>query len=111
MVSSKKNNLREVAVRPDYSAKLRNDVAALTQKSFQINGIVKISALAEEVRRANIEENVALEDIESLVMQAALLVGAAIEFDGMALPGNFITETSGDSAIALTDLPRSTLLQ
>ncbi|MBN9218991.1 MAG: hypothetical protein J0I79_13650 [Mesorhizobium sp.] len=102
-------------MRPDCSNKLRNDVAALTLKSFQINGIVKISTVAEEVRLANIEENVALEDIESLVMQAAQLVGAAIEFDGLSLPvdgpallDNVLVE---DTAIALPDLPRPAPLQ
>lgn len=69
-------------MRPDCSIKLRNDVATLVLSSFHLNGIVNISSIAEKARLANIEENVALEDVESLVMHAALLVGAAIEFDG-----------------------------
>ncbi|WP_137933940.1 hypothetical protein [Mesorhizobium comanense] len=90
-------------MRRDCSIKLHNDVAALTLKSFQINGIVQISAVAEEVRRANIEENIALEDVESLVMQAAQLVGAAIEFDSLALPGAALVV---GTSIALPELPQ-----
>jgi hypothetical protein len=41
--------------------------------------------VAETVRLRNLAENVALEDIECLVLQAAQFYGAAMEFDSLAV--------------------------
>ena len=73
-------------MRYDYSARLRADVSSAVQTAFRTAGIVNITAVAEQVRVSNLAENVALEDIEHLVLQAAQLIGAAIEFDGNASP-------------------------
>lgn len=79
-------------MRYDYSAQLRNDVNSAVQRAFKTAGIVNITVTAEQVRVSNLAENIALEDIEHLVLQAAQLLGAAIEFDtlsnGLALSGN-----------------------
>ena len=79
-------------MRYDYSARLRDDVNSAVLTTFRKAGIVNISMVAEQVRVRNLAENVALEDIEYLVLQAAQLLGAAIEFDalgnGLALSGN-----------------------
>lgn len=71
-------------MRYEYSAHLREDVNSQVQAALHAKGIVNISVVAEEVRLRNLAENVALEDIEYLVMHAAQLYGAAIEFDGVA---------------------------
>ncbi|MBE1708882.1 hypothetical protein HKB47_14265 [Mesorhizobium japonicum] len=76
--------------------RLRDDVNSAVEKAFKTAGIVNITMTAEQVRIMNLAENVALEDIEYLVLQAAQLLGAAIEFDtlssGLALSGNGIVE-------------------
>jgi hypothetical protein len=68
-------------MRYEYSAGLRDDVNSAVHTAFTATGIINIAATAEQVRVRNLAENVALEDIECLVLQAAQLLGAAIEFD------------------------------
>jgi len=79
-------------MRYDYSMRLRDDVNAAVEKAFKTAGIVNITVTAEQVRVMNLAENVALEDVEYLVLQAAQMLGAAIEFDtlgcGLVLSGN-----------------------
>jgi len=81
-------------MRYDYSMRLRDDVTSAVQKAVATAGIVNITVTAEQIRVRNLAENVALEDIEYLVLQAAQVLGAAIEFDtlntGLALSGNGI---------------------
>ncbi|WFP61498.1 hypothetical protein [Mesorhizobium sp. WSM4904] len=67
-----------------FSDRLRNDVHCKVQQALWADGIVNIIRLSEEVRLDNVEENIAREDIESLVLQVAQLYGAAIEFDDEA---------------------------
>ncbi|QKD02948.1 hypothetical protein [Mesorhizobium loti] len=101
-------------MRYEYSAQLRDDVNSAVLAAFNKTGIVNITAVAERVRISNLAENVALEDIEYLVLQAAQLLGAAIEFDGLnsglALPGDGDGEDD-DSAIASFDLRQPASLQ
>lgn len=68
-------------MRYEYSAQLRDDVNSAVLAAFSKTGIVNIAVVAERVRVSNLAENVALEDVEHLVLQAAQLLGAAIEFD------------------------------
>lgn len=117
-------------MRYDYSARLRDDVSSAVQMAFMTAGIVKITALAEQVRIRNLAENVALEDIEHLVMQAAQLIGAAIEFDGLGqIEGvteveglaevrraaspfvNGLVDEDGERALATLDLSRPASIQ
>ncbi|MGX5827758.1 hypothetical protein [Mesorhizobium sp. 43Arga] len=83
-------------MRHEYSMRLRGDVNSAVEKAFKTAGIVNITTTAEQVRVLNLAENVALEDIEYLVLRAAQLLGAPIEFDtlvnGLALSGNGIVE-------------------
>ena len=103
-------------MRYDFSVRLRDDVSSAVQTAFKTAGIVNITAVAEQVRVRNLAENVALEDIEHLVMQAAQLIGAAIEFDGLSsglagLPVEGLADDEGDPAIAPLDLPRTASIQ
>ena len=70
-------------MRYGYSAHLREDVSSEVQAAWRSQGIVNIAMVAEAVRLRNLAENVALEDIEYMVMQAAQLYGAAMELDGL----------------------------
>lgn len=101
-------------MRYEYSAQLRDDVNSAVLAAFSKTGIVNITAVAERVRVSNLAENVALEDIEHLVLQAAQLLGAAIEFDslsnGLALLENGVAEDD-ESTIASLDLRRPASLQ
>ncbi|WP_095205028.1 hypothetical protein [Mesorhizobium carmichaelinearum] len=94
-------------MRYDYSARLRDDVNSAVQSTFRTAGIVNITVTAEQVRVRNLAENVALEDIEYLVLQAAQLLGAAIEFDdlsnGLVVLANGLVEDDEESTIAPPD--------
>lgn len=70
-------------MRYTYSAQLLEDLNHRVRAALASQGIVNIAAVAEEVRQRNLAENIALEDIEHLVMQAAQLYGAPMEFDGL----------------------------
>jgi hypothetical protein len=94
-------------MRYEYSAQLRDDVNSEVLAAFNKTGIVNITAVAERVRISNLAENVALEDVEYLVLQAAQLLGAAIEFD--TLLGSVVDDD--DSTIASLDLHRPASLQ
>ncbi|CDX59068.1 hypothetical protein MPL1032_250038 [Mesorhizobium plurifarium] len=64
-----------------FSDQLRDDTHCRVQEALRINGIVDIIGLSEEIRLKNIAENIAREDIESLVLEISQLYGAPIEFD------------------------------
>ncbi|BCG87298.1 MULTISPECIES: hypothetical protein [unclassified Mesorhizobium] len=102
-------------MRHDYSTRLRDDVNSTVQKAFKMAGIVNISATAEQVRMRNLVENVALEDLEHLVLQAAQLLGAAIEFDtlnsGLVVLGNHLVEDDEECAITPLDLGHPASMQ
>ncbi|MBZ9962801.1 hypothetical protein [Mesorhizobium sp. BR1-1-2] len=72
-------------MRYDYSTRLRDDVQSAVTTAFRTYGIVNITAVAERIRLRNLDENVALEDVEHLVLAAAQLLGAAIEFEGLTM--------------------------
>src|SRR4051794_41053089 len=74
----------EVSMRYDYSTRLRDDVSSLVRTAVKTAGIVNVTLVAERIRVRNLTENVALEDVEYLVLQAALLLGAALEFDTLS---------------------------
>ncbi|MER8827764.1 hypothetical protein NKH73_06880 [Mesorhizobium sp. M0938] len=68
-----------------YSARLCHDVELQVRAVARCERIVNVTAVAEAVRRRNLAENVALEDIECLVLQAAQFCGAAMEFDSLTV--------------------------
>lgn len=90
-------------MRYEYSAQLREDLNAQVLAALHARGIVNVAVVAEEVRRRNLAENIALEDIEHLVMQAAQFYGAPMEFDGLTVlmetsvsrPNNGLTANGG----------------
>ncbi|MFD1983842.1 hypothetical protein ACFSOZ_14365 [Mesorhizobium newzealandense] len=99
-------------MRYDYSARLRDDVSSAVHTASKTAGIVNITVVAEQVRVRNLAENVALEDIEHLVLQAAQLIGAAIEFDGLAsLFVDGLADDDGERAMAALDRPHPASIQ
>ncbi|MER8466803.1 hypothetical protein [Mesorhizobium sp. M1396] len=98
-------------MRYDYSTRLRDDVSSAVLMAFKTAGIVNITAVAERVRVRNLAENVALEDVEYLVLRAAQLIGVAIEFDGLAsvdgVAGTFVDADDDGERVIDTALPAS----
>ena len=62
------------------SSFLMDDVMQTVDAAVHRHGIVNVPQLAEEIRRRNVAENVALEDIEARVLMRAQARGAAMEF-------------------------------
>jgi hypothetical protein len=81
---------RGFSMRYGYSAHLCQDVNLHVRAAARAKGILNVTAVAEAVRLRNLAENVALEDVECLVLQAAQFCGAAMEFDSLTIfePGN-----------------------
>ncbi|MDX8526328.1 hypothetical protein RFM68_17650 [Mesorhizobium sp. MSK_1335] len=79
----------------EFSNRLRDDAHSEVQHALRTSGIVNIIRLSEEIRLKNLGENIAREDIESLVMQIAQLYGAPIEFDDQALTALDLPEVLG----------------
>ncbi|RUV76899.1 MAG: hypothetical protein EOR30_26870 [Mesorhizobium sp.] len=73
------------SMRYGYSAHLCQDVNLQVRAAARYKGMVNVTAVAEAVRLRNLAENVALEDIECLVLQAAQFCGAAMEFDSLTV--------------------------
>ncbi len=94
-------------MRYQFSEQLRNDVSSAVHTAFETVGIVNITAIAEQVRVSNLAENVALEDVEHLVLNAAQALGAAIEFDGLG--GSCLLESglAADSGPDFRNRPHS----
>jgi hypothetical protein len=68
-------------MRPMFSAPLNDDIAQTMEFALQRYGIVNIPLLAEQIRKRNEVDNVALEDIAERLMQQAQSRNAAMEFD------------------------------
>ena len=64
-----------------FSQQLMDDLVQSVRAAFAAHGIVNIVQLAEDIRRRNEVENVALEDITEEVMMQAQRLSAAMEFD------------------------------
>ncbi|QPC86448.1 hypothetical protein GA830_06645 [Mesorhizobium sp. NBSH29] len=67
-----------------YSSQLRNDLWSTVLSSVTSAGIVNIPVLAASLRNRYEAENVAMEDVERLVLEVANRLGVAIEFDARA---------------------------
>jgi uncharacterized protein with von Willebrand factor type A (vWA) domain len=63
-----------------FSQQLMDDLAESVHNALARHGIVNVSQLAEDIRRRNEIENVALEDITAQVMMHAQRLSAAMEF-------------------------------
>ncbi|WP_189644294.1 hypothetical protein [Mesorhizobium sp. M9A.F.Ca.ET.002.03.1.2] len=92
-------------MRYDYSAHLCRDVDLLVWVAARSHGIVNVTAVAEAVRLRNLAENLALEDIECLVLQAAQFCGAPMEFDSLTVfeSGDISRLSGGGSFDVLED--------
>lgn len=58
-------------MRYGYSVQLREDLNSRVLAAIRSRGMVNIAAVAEEVRLANLDENIALENVGWLVVQTA----------------------------------------
>lgn len=63
------------------SDRLMEDLSASLRTALSTQRIVNIARLAEEIRRRNEAENVALEDIQGQLVAQAQLFNAVMEFD------------------------------
>lgn len=68
-----------------FSQKILDDLSEAVQLALSTRGIVNIPRLAEEIRKRNEAENIALEDITEMVMVQAQKFSAAMEFDSPRL--------------------------
>lgn len=64
-----------------FSSTLRDDVAATVRRRAAVNTVIDVNAIAEEVRRRHLPENVALEDIAAMVMRTADHLGRPMVFE------------------------------
>ena len=80
---------------PRYSEKLRNDAHCHVQAAMRASGIVNLIRVAEQIRVGNLDENIAREDVEELVLQVAQVYGAAVEFDEQALTSLDLPDLDG----------------
>jgi hypothetical protein len=72
-------------MKPLFSQKLLDDLSEAVQMALSTRGIVNIPLLAEEIRKRNEADNIALEDITEMVMVQAQKFSAAMEFDSPRL--------------------------
>ncbi|MFU0505747.1 hypothetical protein [Pseudaminobacter sp. NGMCC 1.201702] len=63
---------------------LRSDIAILVEQAIVSDRIVNVPVIAERIRQQHEHLNIALEDIEALVLQSAQMCTFPIEFDGTA---------------------------
>jgi RNA-binding protein YhbY len=68
-----------------FSSGLLEDVAHSVRAALAKHGIVNVPVLAEEIRRRNVVENIALEDIAAQVLAHAQMLSAAMEFESARL--------------------------
>lgn len=68
-------------MRLKYSNEFKTDLSRSVMSSIASTGVVNVPLIAEEIRRRNEAENIALEDVELLVLETAQIFGAMLEFD------------------------------
>lgn len=61
---------------------LRNDIALLVERALATDRIVNVPAIAAKLRLKHEHLNIALEDVESMVLQCAQASTLPILFDG-----------------------------
>jgi len=72
---------RRCAVKINFSQQLLDDLVRSVNMALSTRGIINVPQLAEDIRKRNEAENIALEDITALVMAQATKHSAAMEFD------------------------------
>jgi hypothetical protein len=68
-----------------YSSAFQDDLLKTVQSAIASNGILNISVVAEEIRKRNEAENIALEDVEQMVLEVATNLRVAVEFNDAEL--------------------------
>jgi hypothetical protein len=68
---------------------LSNEIEYLVDEAVMSRGIINVSALAERIRRNHENLNIALEDVEAMVLERAQTRLSPIEFDGMAFESSY----------------------
>jgi hypothetical protein len=71
-----------------YSPAFRDDLLKTVQSAIASNGILNISVVAEEIRKRNEAENIALEDVEQMVLDVATNLRVAVEFNDTETEAN-----------------------
>lgn len=61
---------------------LRMDIERLAQQAFEKDRLINVPVIAEEVRRKHEHLNIALEDLEALVLNWATVAAYPMKFDG-----------------------------
>jgi hypothetical protein len=79
------DRLRGDVMKIAFSNRLSEDIVRTLEFAIRDFGIANIPVLAEQIRKRNEAENVALEDIMARLTEHALLRGAAMEFDSASL--------------------------
>jgi hypothetical protein len=69
----------------NFSNRLNEDIVRTLEFAIRDFGIANIPVLAEQIRKRNEVENVALEDIMVRLTERARLRGVAMEFDSASL--------------------------
>jgi hypothetical protein len=72
-------------MKPTISHALREDILRTVQTAFDRHRMVNVPVLAEEVRRRNVAENIAFEDIQRELFHTAQWLYAPMEFDSQAI--------------------------
>ena len=67
---------------PKELAELRNDIHITVKQASETSRIVNVSAIAEEVRCRHVHLNVALEDVEAIVLEVAKMAQIPFLLDG-----------------------------
>ena len=68
-----------------YSFEFEDDLLKTVQSAIGSNGVLNISVVAEEIRKRNEAENIALEDVEHMVLEVATNLRATVEFNGVRI--------------------------
>jgi len=71
----------DAAIVRTFSAGVLKDLTQAIDAALGRHGIVNVPLLAEQVRRRNEHENIALEDVEAKIMQLAQIRSALMEFE------------------------------
>ena len=69
-------------MKANFSPKIMTDMMESVQMALRTNGIVNIPRLAEDIRKRNEAEYIALEDISAQLLVQAQMANGAMEFDG-----------------------------
>ena len=86
-----------------FSAQFMADIRNSVETARARDGIVNVIALAEELRKRNESENIALEDVEVMVLRMAQSYNAAIELSGGGWRGGYGARPKCSAVFALED--------